>query len=452
MSDEILHSALDIIDSAHTQTFQLTELLNSLQELKQQVRSSAEDSRNKIQSHFADLKSAINEALDARHFTLQDEINKIESEAMAPLTACEEVIQQGIDNAMLVMDEGKTILQNGPENSLEKMIKFKDNPLTKHLTSLPEIPCRSAVPNITVQLSGKLVNQVSELVQNEGRVVGRAPVAITDIEERPGSLLVRWNEFDEDTDLTEFCLQYSYGNIISNDDKNASFHTVYEGPENFFIVKQLRTNTVYSFRVAGRVDSDTPWDIFCIPVAASTSIYHHQWSDNTDGYSASNEDKTATRTNEGVTCVLYSKTASISPGEQVTFKILDAGEKALGDGLGLAWSTDNKESLVGVGTVFVNINGYVFVDGLEMKMRLPPLTKGSALTFQTEPLPNGKVRILVQIKDKEMAFDWKIEQPVDLLNFAGLPQMGFPLQRQASANQMFFALKFSHEYWKVGVE
>ena len=102
--------------------------------------------------------------------------------------------------------------------------------------------------------------------------------------------------------------------------------------------------------------------------------------------------------------------------------------------------------------LYVLIAGYVFVDGLEMKMRLPPLTKGSALTFQTEPLPNGKVRILVQIKDKEMAFDWKIEQPVDLLNFAGLPQMGFPLQRQASANQMLFALKFSHEYWKVSVE
>ena len=83
-------------------------------------------------------------------------------------------------------------------------------------------------------------------------------------------------QVDEDTDITEFCLQYSYGNVKSNDDRNASFHTVYEGPETAFLVRQLRTTTVYSFRVAGRVDSHTPWDIFSIPVAASTSIYHHR--------------------------------------------------------------------------------------------------------------------------------------------------------------------------------
>lgn len=51
----------------------------------------------------------LNEALDARLSTLTQEIDSIEETAMTPLGQCEEMIQQGIDNAASVMEEGRVI-------------------------------------------------------------------------------------------------------------------------------------------------------------------------------------------------------------------------------------------------------------------------------------------------------------------------------------------------------
>lgn len=87
--------------------------------------------------------------------------------------------------------------------------------------------------------------------------------------------------------------------------------------------------------------------------------------------------------------------------------------------------------------------GTVFVDGNEMKTKLPPIKKGTTLTFQTELLPNGKVRVSVQVDDKEVTLDWRANSS------AG----GFPLQMmQPSSPAFYFALRFAQEHWKVGVE
>lgn len=85
-------------------------------------------------------------------------------------------------------------------------------------------------------------------------------------------------------------------------------------------------------------------------------------------------------------------------------------------------------------TFVLFVAGNVFVDGHEMKTKLPPVRKGTTLTFQTESLPNGKVRVSVQVDDKEVTLDWKVPTPG---NFG---------------HKFYFALRFAQEHWKIGVE
>lgn len=77
-----------------------------------------------------------------------------------------------------------------------------------------------------------------------------------------------------------------------------------------------------------------------------------------------------------------------------------------------------------------------------MKTKLPPIKKGTILTFQTEPLPNGKVRVSVQVDDKEVTLDWK----VSAFTMPGVALM------ESSTPSFYFALRFAQEHWKVGVE
>lgn len=93
------------------------------------------------------------------------------------------------------------------------------------------------------------------------------------------------------------------------------------------------------------------------------------------------------------------------------------------------------------------ISGVVFVDGNEMKTRLPPFVKGCTITFHTELLPNGKVRVSVEVKEKEVAFDWTIDSPDTELSasFGAFPNM-------SSLKSFYFGVRFSHEDWKITVE
>lgn len=76
-------------------------------------------------------------------------------------------------------------------------------------------------------------------------------------------------------DVSEFCLQYSYGVIKSNDDSKATFHTAYTGPDTIHTVKHLRINTPYSFRVSCKGEGETMWGIWTVPKQAVTTIPHY---------------------------------------------------------------------------------------------------------------------------------------------------------------------------------
>lgn len=140
----------------------------------------------------------------------------------------------------------------------------------------------------------------------------------------------------------------------------------------------------------------------------------------------------------GLCCLLYMWHPSISAAP--------FGGRCYTHTLGLTvsdWSS--QYGFVHPFVLFWCIAGTVFVDGNEMKTKLPPIKKGTTLTFQTEMLPNGKVRVSVQVDDKEVTLDWKANSS-NAVGFGPVQMM------QPPAPAFYFALRFAQEHWKVGVE
>ena len=88
-----------------------------------------------------------------------------------------------------------------------------------------------------------------------------------------------------------------------------------------------------------------------------------------------------------------------------------------------------------------------------MKTKLPALSRNAVVHIETEILPNGKVRVIMQTGDKELTFDWKIDRQVTLGLIGGMGLMGGTTSSGNSNSQcFFFGMHFSHEDWKVSVE
>ena len=75
------------------------------------------------------------------------------------------------------------------------------------------------------------------------------------------------------------------------------------------------------------------------------------------------------------------------------------------------------------------------------------------MTFDTEVLHSGKVRVTVEVDEKIVTFDWTVEN-------AGLqassPAIGFGFgmmnDNQDKNINLYFAMRFSGLDWRIGVE
>jgi len=94
-------------------------------------------------------------------------------------------------------------------------------------------------------------------------------------------------------------------------------------------------------------------------------------------------------------------------------------------------------------SLFIFLPGTVYMDGIEKLTRLPPLTRGTMLTFDTENLLPGKIRVSIDVAGKIVTFDWVIEDASSNIN---------PMQQTDNDIELFFVMAFSYRGWKVGVE
>ena len=71
-----------------------------------QIQDSAKSSKEKVQSHFENLRTLIQEALTVRMTQLCEEIELIKTNSIQPLQQCEDLINEAIVAATTVMEQG----------------------------------------------------------------------------------------------------------------------------------------------------------------------------------------------------------------------------------------------------------------------------------------------------------------------------------------------------------
>lgn len=420
--DDAVQGVIETVDSAIDYRIQLSQLVDSLHEAKNQVITSSSQARSKLRSHFDHLKLCISEALDDRLRVLGQQVSDAEQAALKPLCQCEDLLQERVNVAAGVLKEGKDLLEeedNGPGTKENEMIKFRKKSKDLDLNSLPEVPsiCETACIHIDLPRDEENVQkQLVDAIMDYGRVITRAPVQIVEIEERPAALVIKWAESPQSEehglDLDVFRLQYCVGTISGfGDHDEIEFVDAYEGPATGHVVRHLQPRIRYSFRVAGRTRDARLWSPWSVPQTALTTLRHHEWRPETGGYELTNDNVTARRSSGEPACILYSLLNSYVCGHSVTIRIDRAGDGSTEDGLGLSKNDFNQTNPLQKGILFINTNGVVFVDGEEKMTRLPAITEGSTVTFDTEVLSADKVRVTVEISEKIVTFDWMLDGP-----------------------------------------
>ncbi|XP_064619613.1 cytokine receptor-like factor 3 [Lineus longissimus] len=454
MAQKEIDRLLDMVDSTNQQRLQLTELLQSLQEAKSQVTNSALASKQLLEKHFRELRNGICETLDHRLDELVSEVEKIESTSLEPLVESEELIQKNVRIAADIMDEAKSILMTKPEENLEGLQKFNVKAERIAPSNLPEAPSLSSIACISVDLPSHVLSDAVQSISQHGIVMSKPPVHITDVEERPGALLLTWAEIDEDIDVCEFLVQYGSGNLTETENNNGNFCDVYQGPNTSSIVRNLKPNRPYTFRVSCRGDNKGRWSPWSKSVVASTSLHHHEWQNHSEGYYTTVDNMFGTKETPCCPLVLYSKENSYICGHQICFKIIDIGVPDPNDAIGLCISDKQREILGGPGVLCISMLGKVHVEGQEIVNQLPALVKGSTLTIQTELLNQYKVRVTIETGEREITVDWKlkdVESP--MISSGGNPfALGGIMKEMIDPPRLYFAMCFINEGWKVSVE
>ncbi|XP_034046674.1 cytokine receptor-like factor 3 [Thalassophryne amazonica] len=437
--DMLLQEAKESIEAAQNYRCELQQRLHGLSQARKQVRGSSGQAREALHRHFAELQAATNRLLTERLNVLLAEVDTIEADSIKPLEDCQQLIEHGVGQADELLREGEAALRCGMGDEENKLGVFTEKALHIQLDSLPEVPALVDVPCVSAQLDDSLLGLLKERVSRHGSVSSHPPVQIDELQERPGSILVRWCKVDDDFAVADYWLQYRQcdNNVVQYED-------AYIGRECEFLVLHLDPHTDYLFRVCARGEGHTEWSPWSVPQIGATTLAPHEWCPGTEGYILSSRRNIAMRSDSSLSrCpVLYSKVPTYFCGLTLTFKISAVGQVDGRDSLGVC--VDNMteaESLQRDQAVCISTNGAVFVNGKEMTNQLPAVTVGCAVTFDMEvvnlfPINNNKLgdggsfklRVTIGSGNREVVFDWLVDQAVDCL---------------------FFGCSFVHPGWKV---
>ncbi|XP_029914952.1 cytokine receptor-like factor 3 [Myripristis murdjan] len=436
--DALLQEAKESIEAAQNYRSELQQRLHGLNQARKQVRGSSGQAREALRKHFTELQVAAGRLLNERLAALLAEVDAIETDSIRPLDDCQSLIEHGVGQADELLREGEAALRSGLGEKEDKLGSFTKKALHIQLDSLPEVPALVDVPCVSAQLDDSLLGLLRERVSRHGSVSSHPPVQIEELQERPGSILVRWCKVDEDFAAADYRLQYRRCG------SGGQYEDAYIGRDCEFLVLHLDPHTEHLFRVCARGEGRTEWSPWSIPQTGYTTLAPHEWHPGTEGYILSSRRNIAMRNDSSPSrCpVLYSNAPTYFCGQTLTFKISAAGQLDRRDSLGVCVEGESgPESLQRDQAVCISTSGAVFVNGKEMTNQLPAITVGSTVTFDMEvvnlfPISNNnlsdggnfKLRVTIGSGNREVVFDWLVDQAVDCL---------------------YFACSFVHSGWKV---
>ncbi|XP_037544391.1 cytokine receptor-like factor 3 [Nematolebias whitei] len=436
--DLLLQEAKESIEAAQNYRSELQQRLHGLSQARKQVRGSSGQAREALRRHFTELQAASTRLLSERLVGLLSEVDAIEADSVRPLDECQNLIEHGVGQADELLREGEAALRCGLGDNEDKLGSFTKKAMHIQLDSLPEVPALVDVPCVSAQLDDSLLSLLRDRVSRHGSVSSHPPVQIEELQERPGSILVRWCKVDEDFAAADYRMQYR-----RSGSGGSQYEDAYIGRDCEFLVLHLDPHTDYLFRVCARGEGRTEWSPWSIPQTGYTTLAPHEWRSGTEGYILSSRKNIALRNDstQNRCSVLYSHASTYFCGQTLTFKISAAGQMDRRDSLGVCMDPlQGEESLQRDRAVCISTNGAVFVNGKEMTNQLPAIAVGSAVTFDMElvnllpgnnNLSDGvafKLRVTIGSGNREVVFDWLLEQAVD---------------------SFFFGCSFLHSGWKV---
>lgn len=364
--------------------------------------------------------------------TLLQEVDTIEQETIKPLDDCQKLIEHGVNTADDLVREGETAILGGIEEQNDKLWNFTKKASHIQLDSLPEVPLLVDVPCLSAQLDDSILNIVKDHIFKHGAVASRPPVQIEELVEKPGGIVVRWCKVDDDFTAQDYRLQFR--KCPAN-----PFEDVYVGSETEFIVLHIDPNVDYQFRVCARGDGRQEWSPWSVPQTGHSTLVPHEWTTGFEGYSLSSRRNIALRNDAESAGVLYSSAPTYFCGQTLTFRVETVGQPDRRDSIGVCAEKQNGyESLQRDQAVCISTNGAVFVNGKEMTNQLPAVTSGSTVTFDIEAVTLGpcnnneggnvKLRVTISSSNREVVFDWLLEQ---------------------SCGSLYFGCSFFYPGWKV---
>ncbi|OBS69124.1 hypothetical protein A6R68_02323 [Neotoma lepida] len=400
----LLQEARENVEAAQSYRRELGQRLQGLREAQRQIKESASQTRDVLKQHFSDLKGTLGKLLDERLVTLLQEVDIIEQETIKPLDDCQKLIEHGVNTADDLVREGEIAILGGIEEQNDKLWNFAKKAAHIQLDSLPEVPLLVDVPCLSAQLDDSILNIVKDHIFKHGTVASRPPVQIEELIEKPGGIIVRWCKVDDDFTAQDYRLQFR--KCTAN-----HFEDVYVGSETEFIVLHIDPNVDYQFRVCARGDGRQEWSPWSVPQTGHSTLVPHEWTTGFEGYSLSSRRNIALRNDAESSGVLYSSAPTYFCGQTLTFR---------------------QRSLPGPSWLSA-----VFVNGKEMTNQLPAVTSGSTVTFDIEAVTLGtanseggnvKLRVTIGSSNREVVFDWALEQ---------------------SCGSLYFGCSFSYPGWKV---
>lgn len=125
---------------------------------------------------------------------------------------------------------------------------------------------------------------------------------ITQISEKPGALLVEWQHLETDehnTDIQEYRLQRAFGNTLKEKHLIVNFVDSFVGSDTQFLVKDLQSEQVYSFRVCCKFEGCNEWSPWSLTQVGATSLKPYSWAKN-ENFTLTNENKIAVSHQSGL--------------------------------------------------------------------------------------------------------------------------------------------------------
>ncbi|KAJ8920490.1 hypothetical protein NQ315_005359 [Exocentrus adspersus] len=416
---------LDTLKAARIYLNRLQSLDNELENAVKQITTTFEETERNIRQTFSNLKQAVVGILNKREAYLLDQAEKIKKEGLAPLEECRCIVSNKVDTTSKLITLGSSIVNE----SAKDVLKFSKN--ASLLGSLPEVPELKEVPFLSFHHDPASESEIVDILSHFGEVCRIAPVQITELCEKPGGILVEWNSIDDDeklTDIQEFKLQRAFGDVIKEKHLLVNFHDCYLGQETQFLVKDLKVDQPYSFRVCCKFEGNPEWSPWSLPQVKCTSLKPFCWKPHED-HTLSNENKIAKPVTNSPT-ILYSDGPQFCVGHSVEFTFLEADSNTAVIGL-ISQELTNSSNLIidqperqpgEPGTSFlINSNGKIFVDRVEKCTKLSDFAKGLKVCFTSILVNDHKVRINVDCNEKVVTYDWLIDPDSRMYFVAQLP-------------------------------